>query len=209
VSLRCQHSRARRLRAPHGRPEISRRPGGSGRSLAGRCGLLLTISYVQARPWADLIANIRPDQWNAPTPCTEWTVRDVVNHLVATNLVFAALIGDDPMPERGADHLGNDPVEAYSASAEPQSVDGTAPASTGSRAFANGRSRRGCKTDRASDGTCCRAPWIAAPACEAGPTTVSFGASSVCRAPSHRRTPTSDRSGIAAGPARRGLQQLW
>jgi uncharacterized protein (TIGR03086 family) len=88
----------------------------------------LTISYVQARPWADLIANIRPDQWNAPTPCTEWTVRDVVNHLVATNLVFAALIGDHPMPERGADHLGNDPVEAYSASAEPQSVDGTAPA---------------------------------------------------------------------------------
>jgi uncharacterized protein (TIGR03086 family) len=36
--------------------------------------------------------------------------------LVAVNLVFAALIGDGPMPERGADHLGNDPVEAYWAS---------------------------------------------------------------------------------------------
>jgi hypothetical protein len=33
----------------------------------------------------------------------------VVNHLVAMDLVFAALIGDGPMPERGADHLGNDP----------------------------------------------------------------------------------------------------
>jgi hypothetical protein len=32
------------------------------------------------------------------------------------NLVFAALIDDGPMPERGADHLGNDPVEAYWAS---------------------------------------------------------------------------------------------
>jgi hypothetical protein len=40
----------------------------------------------------------------------------VVNDLVAMDLVFAALIGDGPMPERGADHLGNDPVEAYWAS---------------------------------------------------------------------------------------------
>jgi uncharacterized protein (TIGR03086 family) len=64
----------------------------------------------------DLIADVRPDQWNAPTPCTEWTVRDVVNHLVAMNLVFAALIDDAPMPERGADHLGNDPVGTYRAS---------------------------------------------------------------------------------------------
>jgi hypothetical protein len=55
-------------------------------------------------------------------------LRDVVNLLVAMNLMFAALIGHDPMPERGADHLGNDPVEAYWAPAEPQSVDGTAPA---------------------------------------------------------------------------------
>jgi uncharacterized protein (TIGR03086 family) len=65
----------------------------------------------------DLIANIRFDQWNAPTPCTEWKVQDVANHLVAMNLVFAALIDDGPMPERRADHLGNDPVEAYWASA--------------------------------------------------------------------------------------------
>jgi uncharacterized protein (TIGR03086 family) len=64
----------------------------------------------------DLIANIRPDQWKAPTRCTEWNVRDVVNHLVAGNLVFAALIDDGPMPERGADHVGNDPVGAYWAS---------------------------------------------------------------------------------------------
>src|SRR4051794_25680831 len=32
------------------------------------------------------------------------------------DLVFAALIGDGPMPERGADHLGTDPVEACWAS---------------------------------------------------------------------------------------------
>jgi uncharacterized protein (TIGR03086 family) len=65
----------------------------------------------------DLIADIRRDQWTAPTPCTEWNVRDVVNHLVVGNLVFACLVDAGPMPERGADHLGNDPVGAYSASA--------------------------------------------------------------------------------------------
>jgi hypothetical protein len=32
-------------------------------------------------------------------------------------LVFAALINEGPMPERGADHLGNNPVGAYWASA--------------------------------------------------------------------------------------------
>ena len=65
----------------------------------------------------DLIAGIRPDQWTAPTPCTEWCVRDVVNHLTVMNLVFAAMLGGGPMPERGADHLGNDPLGAYQTSA--------------------------------------------------------------------------------------------
>jgi uncharacterized protein (TIGR03086 family) len=159
-------------------------------------------------------------------------VQDVANHLVAMNLVFAALIDDGPMPERRGDHLGNDPVEAYWASAasfhaafarpgvlersvlgpmgsatgaerlqirlydllahgwdlmqatgirahipeelaeqalvfvrdqlstrartgrfaEPQSVDGTPRPSTGSPGFLDGRSRRGCRTDRTNDG---------------------------------------------------------
>ncbi len=60
-----------------------------------------------------LIARVRDDQWSAQTPCTEWTVRDLVNHLVVGNLVFAALLRDQPPPERGADHLGDDPVAAY------------------------------------------------------------------------------------------------
>jgi uncharacterized protein (TIGR03086 family) len=64
----------------------------------------------------DLIAEIRPEQWKAPTPCTEWNVRDVVNHLVGMDLVFAALIEGGPMPERGADRLGDDPVGAWRAS---------------------------------------------------------------------------------------------
>ena len=65
----------------------------------------------------DLIDRIAADQWTAPTPCTEWSVRDVVNHLVGMNLVFVALFEESPMPERGADRLGADPAGAYRRSA--------------------------------------------------------------------------------------------
>ncbi|MFF2964560.1 TIGR03086 family metal-binding protein [Streptomyces sp. NPDC057963] len=64
----------------------------------------------------DLIAEIRPEQWKEPTPCTEWNVRDVVRHLVGMDLVFAAMLEGGPRPERGADPLGDDPVRAYRAS---------------------------------------------------------------------------------------------
>ncbi|WP_329538051.1 TIGR03086 family metal-binding protein (plasmid) [Streptomyces sp. NBC_01450] len=64
----------------------------------------------------DLIAEVRPEQWKAPTPCTEWNVREVVRHLVGMDLVFTAMIEGGPMPERGADPLGDDPVGAYLAS---------------------------------------------------------------------------------------------
>ena len=65
----------------------------------------------------DLIDRIAADQWTAPTPCAEWSVRDVVNHLVGMNLVFVALFEEEPMPARGADLLGVDPAGAYRRSA--------------------------------------------------------------------------------------------
>jgi hypothetical protein len=49
----------------------------------------------------------------AHPPCTDWTVRDVVSHVVSLNLVFVALLRDRPLPERGVDNLGDDPLAAY------------------------------------------------------------------------------------------------
>ncbi len=64
-----------------------------------------------------LIAGVRDDQWSEPTPCAEWTVRDVVNHVIAMNLVFTAILNGVPPPERGIDRVGADPVGAYRSSA--------------------------------------------------------------------------------------------
>jgi uncharacterized protein (TIGR03086 family) len=60
-----------------------------------------------------LIDGIHDDQWSAPTPCTDWTVRELITHLVGMNKVMVALLNDQVPPKRGADPLGADPAGAY------------------------------------------------------------------------------------------------
>ena len=60
-----------------------------------------------------IVAGIGPGQWGDPTPCTGLDVRALVNHLVSGNLLFAALVTGTPPPDRGADHLGDDPLVAF------------------------------------------------------------------------------------------------
>jgi uncharacterized protein (TIGR03086 family) len=66
---------------------------------------------------SDLIADVRADQWSEPTPCTDWTVRRLVEHLIGMNKVFAALLAEQPPPPRDVRGFGDDPVGAYQASA--------------------------------------------------------------------------------------------
>jgi uncharacterized protein (TIGR03086 family) len=47
-----------------------------------------------------LIDNIRTEQWSASTPCPDWTVRQLVHHVVGLNRVFAAMLAGAPMPAR-------------------------------------------------------------------------------------------------------------
>jgi uncharacterized protein (TIGR03086 family) len=35
--------------------------------------------------FAALLANVGPDQLDAPTPCTEWTIRDLIEHVIGGN----------------------------------------------------------------------------------------------------------------------------
>jgi uncharacterized protein (TIGR03086 family) len=66
-----------------------------------------------------IVAGIDATQWAAPTPCVEWVVRDVVNHVVGGMRIFAAeLTGRSPEADHDSDWLGADPVAAYAAAAE-------------------------------------------------------------------------------------------
>jgi len=43
------------------------------------------------------LAKVQPDAWSAPSPCAEWTARDVVVHVINTHLrVLATLDGSEP-----------------------------------------------------------------------------------------------------------------
>jgi uncharacterized protein (TIGR03086 family) len=53
-----------------------------------------------------VIAGIDDRQWDCPTLCTEWTVRDVVTHLIDGNRRSAALLGRPTAEERRPDAPG-------------------------------------------------------------------------------------------------------
>jgi uncharacterized protein (TIGR03086 family) len=65
----------------------------------------------------ELISNIRPEQWSASTPCADWTVRQIVNHLIGMNRVFAAILADEPPPPRVDDTSDDELGRAYGGSA--------------------------------------------------------------------------------------------
>ena len=64
-----------------------------------------------------LIDAIQPDQWSAPTPCLDWTVHRLVEHLVGKNLVFAAVLAKQPLPQRGDGMPSDQLARAYRESA--------------------------------------------------------------------------------------------
>jgi uncharacterized protein (TIGR03086 family) len=67
------------------------------------------------------IQDIAPGQWEAATPCPDWTVRDLVNHMTRGNLSYARLLAGGTSAEflrlRDADALGDDPAGAFRGSA--------------------------------------------------------------------------------------------
>jgi uncharacterized protein (TIGR03086 family) len=51
-----------------------------------------------------LAAAVRPDQLGLPTPCSDWTVQDLLDHLVGgTRYLSSALAGTEPSAPTGAD----------------------------------------------------------------------------------------------------------
>lgn len=68
--------------------------------------------------FTDRVHAVGADRWGAATPCAEWSVRDLVNHLTAEQLWVPPLVADGrTMAEVGdafdGDVLGDDPVAAW------------------------------------------------------------------------------------------------
>jgi uncharacterized protein (TIGR03086 family) len=66
-----------------------------------------------------VVESVEPSQLSNPTPCTEWTVRDVMNHVVGGATMFAECvesgsIADDRFGQlMGGDNLGDDYKGAF------------------------------------------------------------------------------------------------
>jgi len=83
---------------------------------------LLTRHAQALDLFGDRVHAVRDDQWGAPTPCTDWTVRDLVNHLVSEQLWVPPLVRDGVTVEAigdtfDGDVLGPDPAASWGASA--------------------------------------------------------------------------------------------
>ena len=69
------------------------------------------------------VSAIAEDQWDNATPCSEWSVRDVVNHVVVEDLWAPGLLEGRTIDEIGGmdafagDRLGSDPKRAWSEAA--------------------------------------------------------------------------------------------
>ena len=72
--------------------------------------------------YGKLVHAVRDDQWHEPTPCSEWDVRVLVNHLVYENLWMPPLLEGKTIGDVGdafeGDLLGEDPEAAWDRSAE-------------------------------------------------------------------------------------------
>ncbi|MEW2380564.1 TIGR03086 family metal-binding protein [Micromonospora sp. NPDC047707] len=66
--------------------------------------------------FTDRVAEVGPGQWTAPTPCPEWDVRTLVNHVVGEDRWSVALMAGRTIAEVGdryaGDQLDGDPAAA-------------------------------------------------------------------------------------------------
>ncbi|WP_216900142.1 TIGR03086 family metal-binding protein [Nocardia alni] len=77
---------------------------------------------LSSTEFARKLSAVRSEQWVRPTPCTEWNVRQLVNHVTRGNLNYVGLVQGGTRAEflrlRDVDALGTDPVGAYTRSAQ-------------------------------------------------------------------------------------------
>lgn len=70
-----------------------------------------------AKEFGSRVLAIPDDSWDRPTPCTDWTVRELVGHLVTEHLWAVELLQGATLSEVGdrfdGDVLGDDPKSSW------------------------------------------------------------------------------------------------
>jgi uncharacterized protein (TIGR03086 family) len=83
--------------------------------------------------FARLVALVPLSSLEGPTPCTEWTLRQLLNHVVTGTQWFTTVVLSEPAPDRTVDQIGSDPSGAFArradefraAMGEPGALEGT------------------------------------------------------------------------------------
>ncbi|MDP9221068.1 MAG: TIGR03086 family metal-binding protein [Actinomycetota bacterium] len=75
----------------------------------------LILSAIPA--FTSTVLAVPDDAWDNPTPCEDWTVRDLVNHMTSEHLWAPRILHGETIEEVGSaydgDVLGDDPTEAW------------------------------------------------------------------------------------------------
>ena len=117
----------------------------------------MDIVELHARTVAEFVARaaaVDAGQWGAPTPCTDWDVRQLVNHVVGEDRWTGPLLAGQTIAEVGdrfdGDLLGDDPVATV------HDATGAALASVAERAPPAVRCtcRTATRTSRSTSGSC-------------------------------------------------------
>jgi uncharacterized protein (TIGR03086 family) len=72
----------------------------------------------------EMIGNTSAQQLSNPTLCTEWTVKDLINHMVSGATMFAISAEQGSVPDdmlgklMGGDNVGDDPQAAWAAASK-------------------------------------------------------------------------------------------
>ena len=82
----------------------------------------LELLVVAHDEFARRLRLVGSDDWRRPTPCAEWDVRALVNHVVGANIRYRLLLRGAPTERveatRAVDHLGDDAWASFTATAD-------------------------------------------------------------------------------------------
>src|SRR2546425_12917083 len=75
------------------------------------------LHRVACQQFGDLVRKVGDEQWTAGTPCADWDVRALVNHVTAEDLWTSPLLAGSTIAAVGdafdGDILGDDPSATY------------------------------------------------------------------------------------------------